>query len=70
MLVGWGEWKKRWETLRGEAGFVDAVVDVVVGPFIRSFDLLPVLFWKEVYVLVLLGDDVVELGVEHADDLT
>ena len=24
----------------GEAGFVDAVVDVVVGPFVRGFDLL------------------------------
>lgn len=53
----------------GEAGLVDAVVDVVVGPFVGGFDLRLEGFGEEVDVFVLLVDEVVEFGVEHADDL-
>ena len=53
----------------GEAGFVDAVVDVVVGPFVRGFDFCLKMGGKEVDFGVLHRQDVVEFGVEHADDL-
>ena len=51
-----------------EAGFVDAVVDVVVGPFVGGLDLGSEGLWVEVDFLVGLGEDVVEFVVEHADD--
>lgn len=55
--------------LRGcEAGFVDAVVDVVVDPFVGRVDFGVEGFRVEVDFLVLLREEVVELGVEHADD--
>ena len=50
-----------------EAGFVHAVVDVVVDPFVGGFDCGAVLFWVEVDFLVLLGQEVVEFVVEHSD---
>jgi hypothetical protein len=46
----------------GEAGFVDAVVDVVVGPVVCLFDLFLQVWWEEFYVLVFLGEEVVELS--------
>lgn len=52
-----------------ETGFVDAVIDVVVGPFVDGFDFLLEVFWKEVDFLIFFGEDVVEFGVEHADDI-
>ena len=52
----------------GEAGFVDAVVDVVVGPVVGAFDFGLKVFGEEVQFLESLGENVVELGVEHADD--
>lgn len=52
----------------GEAGFVDTVVDVVVGPVIGAFDFGLEVFGEEIDVTVLRGDDVIELSVEHADD--
>ena len=52
----------------GEAGFVDAVVDVVVGPFVGFFDLGLEILGEEVQVCVLGRDEVVETGVEHAED--
>ena len=52
----------------GEAGFVDAVVDVVVGPFVRFFDLGLEVLGEEVQVCVLGRDEGVETGVEHAED--
>jgi len=52
----------------GEAGFVDAVVDVVVGPVVCFFDLGLEGFGEEVDFFVFLGQEVVEFGVEHADD--
>ena len=52
---------------RGEAGLVDAVVDVVVGPVVRLFDGALMLVGEEHDVAVFLGQQVVESGVEHAD---
>lgn len=47
----------------GEAGFVDAVVDVVVGPGVCFFNLGLELCREEVYVLVLVLDQVVKLVI-------
>lgn len=58
-----------WEDVRREAGFVDAVVDVVVDPFVHFVDLLLVLLGEEIDMFVLLLHEVVECVVEHADDL-
>lgn len=51
-----------------EAGFVDAVVDVVVDPFIGFVDLTAQGGWEEVNLFILLGEKVVKFVVEHADD--
>ena len=56
--------------LRGESGFVDAVVYVVVGPVVCSFDFGLEVLGKEVYFFVFLGEHVVKFCVEHADDFT
>ena len=55
--------------LRGETGLVDAVVDVVVGPFVGLVDCLAQVVGQEGHVLVFVGEQVVEFGVEHADYL-
>ena len=52
----------------GEAGFVDAVVDVVVGPRVCSFDVGAEGGGEEIDRGVFGGEEVVELGVKHADD--
>lgn len=52
----------------GEAGFVDAVVDVVVDPFVGGFDVAAEGRGEEVDFAVFRGDEVVEFVVEHADD--
>ena len=52
----------------GEAGFVDAVVDVIVGPFVGGFNVLLEGGGEEVDGGVFFGEEIVELGVEHADD--
>jgi len=57
------------ENSRGKTGLVDTVVDVVVSPLVRLLDLGLQVFGQEVDFLVLLREQVVELGVEHADDL-
>ena len=55
--------------LRGcEAGFVDAVVDVVVGPFVCCLYFFLEGGGKEVEVGLWAGEEVVEFGIEHADD--
>lgn len=51
-----------------EAGLVDAVVDVVVSPFVCGVDLGPEGLREEVDVLVLVCEEVVEFVVEHAND--
>lgn len=56
------------ESIRSEAGLVHAVVDVVVDPVVHLFDVFLQVFGVKVNVLVLLGELVVEGGVEHADD--
>ena len=53
----------------GKPGFVDAVVDVVVGPVVGCFNFRLEVLGKKVDIFVFLGNDVVELGVKHADDL-
>ena len=55
--------------LRCEAGFVDAVIDVVVSPVVGFVNLLLQVLRVEVDFAVLFGQEVVEFGVEHADDL-
>lgn len=52
-----------------KAGFVDAVVDVVIYPGIGFVDLGLQVFGEQNDVAVFGGDDVVEFGVEHANDL-
>ena len=54
---------------RGEAGLVDAVVDEVVRPLVCLVNLLTQGFRVELDVAVLFIDEVIKLGVEHADDL-
>ena len=51
-----------------ETGFVDAVVDVVVDPFVGGVDVGAVGGGVEVDFLVMLREQVVELVIEHADD--
>lgn len=53
---------------RGEAGLVDPVVDVVVGPVVGGFDLGAEVRREEVDLSVLFWEEVVEFIVEHADD--
>ncbi len=40
----------------GKAGFVDAVIDVVVGPVVRLFDLLLQTCGEQFYFLVLFRE--------------
>jgi hypothetical protein len=54
---------------RGKTGLVNTIVDVVVSPLVRLLDLRLQVLRQEVDFLVLLRQQVVELGVEHADDL-
>lgn len=53
----------------GEAGLVDAVVDVVVGPVVCAFDVLSQVFGEKVDFLIFLGQEIIKFGIEHADDL-
>ena len=52
----------------GKTGFVDAIVDIVVSPFIGGLDFLLEMFGEEVDFLIFLREDIIEFGVEHADD--
>lgn len=52
----------------GEARLVDAVVDVIIGPVISLLDVLLQIVREENHVFVFLGEEIVKLGVEHADD--
>lgn len=53
---------------RRESSFVDSVVDQVVRPFVVLVDLAPQVLRVE-YNVLLNAWKVVELGVEHADDV-
>ena len=53
----------------GEAGLVDAIVDLVVGPFVRLVDLCAQRLGVQIHIPILFREQVVELGIEHADDL-
>ena len=53
----------------GEAGFVDAVVDVIVCPIVYSFDVFLQVGGEKVEFGVLFRENVVEFVIEHADDV-
>ena len=52
----------------GETGFVDAIVDVIVGPGVGIFNVLFEGGGEKVDGCIVGGKDIVEFGVEHADD--
>ena len=54
---------------RGNAAFVDAIVDVAVSPFVCLLDLGPQVLWQKIDGCVLLGEKIIEFCVQHADDL-
>ncbi len=54
--------------VRSKARFVDAVVDVVIGPVIRPFNLSSQFLREEINGFIMIGDDIIKLRVEHADD--
>lgn len=68
-LAGGSHKSTQQEYLRGKTGFVDAVIDVVVYPFVAFFDLLAERLWEEIEILVLLWKQVIKLVVKHANDL-
>ena len=53
----------------GEAGFIDAVVDIVVGPVVRGFNFGLQILGEKNKIAVLLGKQGIKLRVEHANDL-
>lgn len=57
-------------SVRSKAGFVDSVVDIVIGPVICPFNLCSQSLRKEINALTLVGNYVIELRIEHAHDLT
>ena len=54
---------------RGESGLVNAIVHVVVDPFVGGVNFGAMGSRVEVQLLVLLGKEIVEFIVEHADNL-
>ena len=56
------------KSVRSKARLVDPIVDVVVCPFICLLNCCFQLLREKVNTLILVGDYVVELCVEHADD--
>ena len=55
-------------SVRSKAGFVDTVVDVVIGPVICPFNLCPQSLWEEIDALILVENYVIKFRVKHADD--
>ena len=55
--------------IRCEARFVDPVVYIIIGPCVSLIDLLLQTLRKKIHILILGGQGIIELGVEHADDL-
>jgi hypothetical protein len=53
----------------GESGFIDAVVDIVVGPVVGGFNFGLQVLGEENNIAVLLGKQGIKLCVEHANDL-
>lgn len=53
----------------GKARFVDSVIDEIVHPAIRLLNLGAEVLREKYHVLILLGKDIIELAVEHADDI-
>jgi hypothetical protein len=58
-----------WQNIRSKARFVDTIVDIVVSPLVSLLDLGLQVLRKENHVLILVFEQVVEFGVEHANDL-
>lgn len=53
-----------------KAGLVHAVVDVIIDPFIGSIDISLQGLGEQVHLLELLWEDIIELGIEHADNFS
>lgn len=58
----------RGNDVRSKAGFVDSIVDVVIGPVIRTFNLCSQFLREKVNALIPVWDYVIEFCIEHADD--
>lgn len=56
------------KSVRSEARLVDPIVDVVICPFIYPLNICSQLLREKVNTLILVGDYIIELCVEHADD--
>lgn len=49
---------------------LDTIVDIVIGPSIGLIDLRPQCLGVQVHIPLLRWQQVIELGVKHANDLT
>lgn len=56
--------------LRCKARPINTIVDVVISPLVGLLNGLPQLLRKQIQLLVLLGQKIIELIIEHAQDLT
>ena len=45
------------------------IIHIVVSPLIGLVNLLLKVFWQKIDLLIFLGDDIVELMIEHPDNL-
>lgn len=61
--------RRRAASLRRKTRLVHAVVDIVIHPPVRTFDVLLQILGEQIHLSILLRQYVVELGIEHADDL-
>lgn len=55
--------------IRSKAALVYTIVDVVIRPLVRGLDLVFEILGQEVQLLVLLRQEIIEFGIEHANDL-
>lgn len=54
---------------RREPRFIHPVIDIIIRPLIRLLNLLLQILREQVDRAILLINDIIELGVEHSDDL-
>ena len=52
--------------VRSKARFVDAIVDIIIGPIVCPFNLCSQSLRKEVNALILVGKHVIKSGIENA----
>ena len=55
---------------RGKARLVDAIVDIVISPFVCLLNLRFQILWEQVELGILLWQEVIEGMIEHPDNLT